>query len=201
MYEPAPRWAEREGERKEGREIHQITQAERNRRATPRRRASLDVPATMLSVSDWPGWHWVPVAMACTADHSPDAQRWYESPPIQFHAPSSVHSVPAAKAPPPLPPALEVPVEPGAEAVAVVSEPELEPDELITVASVVACEVAPPLLPLEPSEVTKTPPGRELLGSCELGITTTGFTVRGIEGVLNEDVDADGGNGDKGDVE
>jgi hypothetical protein len=50
----------------------------------------------MPSVSLTPDVHVVPAAIDCTADHMPDAQRWNELPPMQFHAPSSVQAVPVA---------------------------------------------------------------------------------------------------------
>jgi hypothetical protein len=39
-------------------------------------------------VSLWPGVQVVPPGIAITADHSPEAQRWKDVPPRQFHIPS-----------------------------------------------------------------------------------------------------------------
>lgn len=51
--------------------------------------------ATIFSFSDVLPAHVVPGAMAMTADHRPDAQRWNEPPLAEHtHAPSVVHAVP-----------------------------------------------------------------------------------------------------------
>jgi hypothetical protein len=53
----------------------------------------LDLPAVMLRVSDIPGVHVVPAAIAIGADQTPEAQRWNEEPLArQNHAPSFVQA-------------------------------------------------------------------------------------------------------------
>lgn len=57
--------------------------------------------AVMMMALEIPDSHWVPAATDWTTDHWPDAQRWKELPPMQFHWPSSAgHGVPAAKVEP-----------------------------------------------------------------------------------------------------
>ena len=60
--------------------------------------------------SETPALQLVPPAMAWTADHWPEAQRWKLVPPIQFHAPSFVHA--PVKPPPVVPEPVVDPVEP-----------------------------------------------------------------------------------------
>ena len=56
--------------------------------------------ASMSNLSDWPTRHTVPAAMACTALHRPEAQRWNDLPPgRQAHRPSAVQDVPTVVAP------------------------------------------------------------------------------------------------------
>lgn len=107
----------------------------------------------------------VPAAMGISADHAPDAQRWNEDPPMQFHAPSSVQGVPAANAEPPPEPGVPVPA--GAPDACVL----VALDGFVLVARVVGSVPAGAVL-LSPT-VTKTPPPLER-DNCEQVFTCRG---------------------------
>jgi hypothetical protein len=103
-------------------------------------------------LSLWPGVHEVPAGMAMTTDHAPEAQRWNEVPPRQFHIPSVLQGPVKAAVVGPEDVEFEAGVAVGvenAESIDVASEVAALPASAVVVGSGDAIFVATELFPAE----------------------------------------------------
>jgi hypothetical protein len=110
----------------------------------------LDLPAVMLRVSDIPGVHVVPAAIAIGVDQTPEAQRWNEEPLArQNHAPSFVQAPDCA------PEDVVLPVESGKSVDK--TDDAVAGTELTGIGETMAVDVAVASVAVDVASVAKTP--------------------------------------------